>query len=234
MASILALAQNIADELSLGRPSALIGDTVVDDDAYKLFRFITRSCKMIAGRYDWTVLQAEQTFTSVAQEIQTSSIPTDFKRFINDTFWNRSQRRIVEGPLNPQTYSYQKANVNGGIRDQFRVRGNDLLIYPAPSAGETMAYEYITNYIGTDTLGVTYKAAFTVDTDIPLFDDELVILGAVWRYKKAEGQDYSEEFNEYENRIADEIKNDGGRDKIRLDNHGYGRIIKPIYQDYAS
>lgn len=234
MSSILELAIEVADEVSLGRPSSLVGAGVTDDDAFKIIRHMNKTCRMLATRYDWTFLQAEQTFTTVAAEAQTNAIPSDFRRFINQTFWNRTDRRPVHGPLSPRDYAYMKANVSDGIRDQYRKRGSEILVYPAPAAGETFAFEYITNYIGTDTLGTTYKAAFTDDTDIPLFDDELVILGTIWRYKKAEGQDYSEEFNEYEQRFADLIAQDGGKKNICMGGERYGRIIKPIFEDYAS
>lgn len=230
MASIILLAEDIADELSIGRPSVLIGD---DGDGAKILRFMRRTCRLLAKR-DWEFLKKEQTFTTVAAESQTSAIPTDFKRFVNGTFWNRTTRRPVVGPLSSSEWAYYKANVNAGVRDQFRQAGGEIQIYPAPPAGQTIAYEYIKNTICTASDGVTEKSDFETDADIPIFDDELVILGVVWRYKKSAGGDYAEEFREFVLRLEDEFKNDGGSDIINMGgSRNLGRVIKPMYEDYA-
>jgi hypothetical protein len=49
----------------------------------------------------------------------------------------------------------------------------------------------------------------------------------VWRYRKAEGQDYSEEFREFELRLNDLIKMDGGRRMIDMGGGSHDRIPVP-------
>lgn len=210
MTSILDLAEDIADELSLNRPSALV--SVTDNStAQKIFRHMVRSCRMISGRYDWQVLRREKTHTTLAAAAQTGAIPTDFLRFVPETFYNRTTRWTVDGPVTSAEWQYAQTGMNARVNKAFYQRGNTLYLTPTPAAGETIAYEYITKYIGTDTTAATERTTFTVDTDIPYFDDELVILGTVWRYRKAEGLDYSEEYRDFELRLADLIKMDGGR-----------------------
>ncbi len=210
MTSILDLAEDIADELSLNRPSALV--SVTDNStAQKIFRHMVRACRMIAGRYDWQVLRREKTHTTLAAAAQTGAIPTDFLRFVPESFYNRTTRWKFDGPLSTDEWQHHQTGMNARVTDAFYMRGNTLYMAPTPPAGETIAYEYITKYIGTDTTGATERTIFTVDTDVPYFDDELLILTTVWRYRKAEGLDYSEEYRDAELRMADLIKQDGGR-----------------------
>lgn len=231
---VLSASQDAATELSLGRPTELTDPAISDRTAIKLLRYLTRTCRELNGRIDWSILRTEKTFTTTAAEVQTGAIPSDFGRWIDDAIWNRTTRRQVFGPLSPAEYQNWKAQVEGGIRDQFYIRGTDMLIYPAPPAGETIAYEYIRKVIGTDSLGTTDKWTFTDDGDLLIFDEELVILGVVWRYRKSEGLDYSEEFTEYERRIQDMIKQNGGSRRYDMGTGARGRIIPPIFEDYPT
>jgi hypothetical protein len=231
MQSILSIAQDVAVDVSLAQPSELVGDT---GDGAELLRHITRTCRQLAQK-DWSFLRKEQTFTTIAAQIQTSGVPGDFLRIVDGTSWNRTERRPLEGPLSPQEWASYIANVSGGIRDQFRFIGGNYEMYPAPSAGDTIAYEYIKNTIGTDSTGTTERAAFSVDTDLTHFDDELVILGALWRYKQAQGGDYSEEYVEYQVRLAELYASDGGNDKLDMSGSRVGnRIIQPRFEDWGA
>jgi len=215
MASILSLIQDAAAELSLATPSAVIGNSE-DDGAQKLLRHLTRTCRQLATRYDWQRLRKEKTFTTVALADQTtaSAIPADFLRFVPDSMFNRTERYRVTGPLTSEEWQGHQATLMTRVYDAYTMRGNALLIAPTPPAGQSWAYEYITKNIGTDTGGTTERSSFTVDTDVPFLDDEMLILGMVWRYRKAEGQDYGEEFREFESRVNDLLKMDSGRSRF--------------------
>lgn len=214
--SVLTLAVAAADELSLDQPDTLFGDSVTNT-GQKLLRHLVRTCRSLAGRYDWSKLRREHTFTTVATQAQTSAtpIPTDFLRFIEGTVWNRSTTWAVEGPLPPDQWQAEQAANVTRTQSAFMIRNGLWLMTPTPAAGETIAYEYVTKYIG-ESSGASPLAMFTADTDTTYLDDELVTLGVVWRYRKAEGTDYSEEFREYEMRLYDVMKMDGGRSRFSL------------------
>jgi len=210
MTTVLSLVTDAADELSLARPTD-IADTTDDNTSQKLIRHLTRTCRQLSAEYDWSRLRREKTFTTVAAAEQTDAIPTDFQRFLKDTIWNRSTRTKVLGPLDVGDWQARQAVLVNGPYQNFIIRGTSFLMTPTPTAGWTIAYEYITKYIGLAVDGTTERLTFTADDDTTYFDDELVILGTVWRYRKAEGLDYSEEFREYQLRRANMIKMDGGR-----------------------
>jgi hypothetical protein len=228
MSTVLVLVQNAADELSLARPSD-ISDTTDDNTAQKLVRHLTRTCKQLSAEYDWTRLRREKTFTTTAAAEQASAIPADFQRFVEDTIWNRTSRTKVLGPLSPSDWQARQAVLVNGPFSNFIIRGTSMLFTPTPSAGWTIAYEYITKYIGVATNGTTELEEFTNDLDTTYFDDELLILGIVWRYRKAEGLDYSEEFREYQLRRANLIKMDGGRRPLDMSGTNLDRPINTTY-----
>lgn len=227
MTGVLALARDAADELSLARP-ADITDTD-DNTSQKLFRHMTRTCRQLAAEYDWTRLRREKLITATATEEQTNAIPADFLRFVPETLWNRNARTRLCGPINPDDWQARKAVLSASPYSTFIMRGTSFLMTPAPTAGHIIAYEYITKNIAS-AAGDTEVAAFVSDDDAPFFDDELVILGTVWRYRKAEGLDYSEEFREYQMRRANMIKMDGGTRRLDM---GGDKIDRPVNTTYT-
>lgn len=216
MTTILSLCQDAALELSLSGPGTLFGDSA-GDEAQKLLRQLTRTCRALAARFDWQKLRREHTFTTVAAEAQTAAtpIPTDFLRLVEGTVWNRTTTWQVVGPLAPIQWQSEKSNGSARTQPAFMIRNGLWLFMPEATADETIAYEYITKYIGYDGSS-TERTAFTSDDDVPYFDDEALITGVVWRYRKAEGWDYSEEFREHEMQVYNAYKMDGGRSKLSM------------------
>ena len=94
--------------------------------------------------------------------------------------------------------------------DSFRIRGGSWLIAPTPTAGQTIAYEYVTSDIGTDATGATPRAAFTVDTDLTYWDDELMVLGIAMNVLDIDGNDYAEKSYQFQARKAKLLSLDGG------------------------
>ncbi len=208
--TLLSIVQDASDRVGLPRTTQVVGSN--DMQVRQLLALLNQDGRELARRHPWQQLQKEKTFTTIAQEIQTSVIPTDFDRFIDGTVYNRSRTRMAQGPLTPLQYQDYKSRLASLVYDAFRVRGNDFLVLPTPSAGETWAFEYISTYWVTAT-GETAgsKSAFDVDTDGSLFPDELHILGLTWRYKRSRGLDYAEDFNSYEAMFKALTGRDGGR-----------------------
>lgn len=210
MTSVVEICRAAADELSVIRPTS-VGPDAVDPTAQKLFRHLTRTCRQLSGRYDWQKLRRERSFTTVSAAEQEGALPSDFLRFVKDTMFNRTRRTKVMGPLAPIEWQRIQATVFTGVYSCFIQRGDAILLTGTYGAGESIAFEYITKSIGVSEDGLTEREAFLAPSDTSFFDDELLISGIVWRYKKAEGDDYSEEFREHEIRFADLTKMDGGR-----------------------
>jgi hypothetical protein len=226
--TILQICQDAALELSLVQPTSVVSTT--DDTAKKLARHLQKTCLALAKRYDWQILRSEFTFTTTAADEQAGAIPGDFLRFVQNTMYNRTQRRHVRGPLSPAEWQKYKADTTTPVFDNFYKRGNAIYITPTPEAGETIAFEYIKTAIGTNS-GGTDLTRFVNDSDEPFWDAELLTLGVVYRYRQAERLDYAEELREFELAYADQVKQDGGRRMLDMDSYRLDSMT-PYELDY--
>jgi hypothetical protein len=120
--------------------------TSTDPQIIQLMSIANEEGQDLSSRYPWQALQNESTFTTVAAETQgviTTLAGASFRYILNDIMWNRSLLRPVFGPLTPQDWQALKARNVTGPYNQFRIRGNSVLFIPAPVAGNTIAFEWI-------------------------------------------------------------------------------------------
>ena len=211
--TLLTVARNACDRIGVQRPSAAFSST--DQQIVQIVGLAQQEGIELAARYNWQVITKEKTFTSVAAETQTSAVPSDFDRFVNDTFFNRTEKRKLEGPLTPQQWQFHKSVVATTLVEAFRQRGDDILITPTPTAGQTMAYEYISKN-WCETSGADEQAAWASDTDVGILSEELMTLGIIWRWQRAKGLDYAESFRTYEMQVAQAMLKDGGKPTLNM------------------
>lgn len=219
----LQIVQTAYKRLGLAMPNAAV--TSADVQVLQMLALLEEEGQEQTERYQWQSLQTEETFTTVATELQVA-LPTGFSYIVNDTIWNRTLRRPVYGPKSQQDWQQVKAmNINGPF-NSYRIKGNSIYFYPVPVAGQTCAYEYMSkNWIST--LAGSTSATFTTDSDTILLDDKLTLLGLLWRWQAAKGMDYSENFAKYEAKIQDMMGRDAGKPKLNL-NGGNTYDIQPV------
>lgn len=214
--SLITIGQAVADRVGVPRPTSLIGSA--DAGQRQILSLIQQEGKDLAARVNWQALTKEKTFTATATEEQSGVIPTDFDRFVDSTFWNRTENRLVLGPASAQEWQALKSDRIQAIHDIFRHRGNSLYLLPTPGAGNTYAFEYVSTYwvaaAATPTTGA--YDAFSDDTDVSLISEELLTLGAIWRYQRAKGLDYSEAFRSYELALKRAMGRDGGAPTLNM------------------
>ncbi len=202
--SLVTIVQGVCAQSNVPVPSSVIGNT--DQNVVQMLTLLNREGLYFARAYDWTLLRKESSFTTLAANQQIADLTsytdsasasvTDWDRFVPGTMWDRTSVR----PINPMTqveYQNEKARTAVGIFPRFIVRGKALLFSPAPSAGNTVYFEYISkNWCQTS--GGTGKTAFSVDTDTGILNAELLTQAVLWRFLKAKGLDYAEEFRRCE------------------------------------
>ena len=133
-----------------------------------------------------------------------------FRYVKNGTIWDRDLRLpvyIIDGT----DWQQVKAIAVTGPRYQARIRGGDLISNPVPTAGHTWAFEYITWNAITDSTGTTNKQYFTADSDLMLLPEPIIEAGLQWRWKKAKGFEYAEDFRSYEVMVANGLSRNGMR-----------------------
>lgn len=200
--TVLSVVQNFCRRTNLSVPAVVLGST--DEQVQQVRALLEEEGTELADRGDWQELTFEATHTTLAVEDQgtVDSICTNgFDHFLSDSAWDRTlQLPLVV--LDGQEWAASKAVQTLGPQFQIRLRGGHLLSSPAPTAGNTWAFEYVSeNWILGDD-GVTYKSAFTLDTDTILLPEKLVLAGLRWRWKKEKGFDYAEDFNSYEKLVS--------------------------------
>lgn len=205
--TLLTTVNNAQDRIGMPRSTTVVGST--DNDARAMLALANQEGKELARRGPWQSLVREHSFTSIAAETQTSGLPSDFDRILPETAFNRTRKRILYGPLTPQEWQAQKGVVAIGITEAFYIRASAFLVTPIMTAGETVAYEYITTK-WCQSSGGTAQAAWAADTDTGILDEELMTQGLIWRFLKARGLDYSEAFRTYELNVAQALGRDGG------------------------
>lgn len=211
--SLLTIVQNACKRMGLAAPAAVASST--DTQIIQFMALANEEGEELSTgasvglSHDWQVLQSEATFTTLAAESQgaIATIAPGFKYIIDGTIWDRSRRLPAYGSLTPQAWQNFKAWGFANPFPKYRVRGGLLLLMPVPAAGDSYYFEYQSSNWCADA-GGTGKSAFTADTDVGLLDEQLMTAGLIWRWKKAKGFDYAEDFRQYQTRVMNAIARD--------------------------
>lgn len=214
--ALLDLLQNVADEIGLTRPSAIVSST--DQTTRTLLALANREGKILAKRWAWQAMIKTYTFNTVASQVQFAIADkiSDFDYLIHETWWLRGQKRPMGGPLSPQDWEQLLGNAALGPYPSFRVLGGNFEMLPVPSAGISAAFEYkSTSWCQSS--GGTGQAAWAADTDTGILSEDTMAMGIKWRFKQAKGMAYDEDFRDYEEQVANAIAREGGRRTLDLD-----------------
>jgi hypothetical protein len=204
----LSMIQDACAQLNLAVPTAVFGST--EQQVIQLRSLLNVEGRELSRSGQWQQITVPTTFTSVAQVVQTGAIPSDFDRFVNDSMWNQSTTRKVYGPLTQQQWQlYQAFPVMTTVNPMFIVYDDDLVFEPAPAAGNTIAYSYVSKNWAL-TSGAVGIPAMTADTDTAKLPEYLITLGIVWRFLKANKFPFAAEQNDYNTQRAQELARTGG------------------------
>lgn len=229
--NLLELVQDVADLLGIPRPASVYGS--LDAGVRQLLQLANREGRELSSRYPWQVLTNEATFTTVATESQGTlasiiGATQTLRSVVNETLWNRTTGEPVCGPRDGRTWQAYKSQTFTSPLAEYRIRGGSLLMLPAPTAGQTVALEYVSNCWLTDSTGATYRTGFAADTDVVLLDPEIMRIGLEWRWLQRKGFEYAESFASYERMVADAMARDGTKPTIIMgDNSVHAEMAIP-------
>ncbi len=221
--TLLTIVQDAADLCGIPRPSIVAGAT--DTTVRRLYALAKIEGKSLFQRHQWSALTTEATHTTLAAEDQglIETIAPGFAWWIGQTAWNRSNQMQINGELSPQEWQMQKAQTYAGPYFNFRIKNKHLYFYPAPSAGDTIAFEYGSRY-WCQSSGGTGQETWAADTDTGKLSEHLMTLGLRWRFLQMEGLDYGEAFRSYEMEVGNAIGRDGAK---RIINMNEGSELPP-------
>jgi hypothetical protein len=91
---------------------------------------------------------------------------------------------------------------------------------PGTTQTDTIVYEYISkNWCAS--AGGTGQSSWTLDSDTYYWDDDLLTLGIKWRFLRAKGLDYGEEFMSYRAAVETVQARTGGNRTLPLNARGF-------------
>lgn len=194
--TLLSLVQRTCDLLSIPRPTSVVSSQ--DQQVRQLYALANEEGDELARDNDWQALRIEQTFTTTAAAEQVAAIPADLDRFVNNSFFNRTQMRPLIGPITPQQWQAILAQPQlNRVFLAFIEREGQFLVTPTPTAGETVAYEYFTRN-WAKSAALVPQSEYLADEDLTYLDERLISLGVRWRFLQAKGLDYAEAMRTYE------------------------------------
>lgn len=152
--------------------------------------------------------------------------PSDFDRFLNRTWWDRTNRWELLGPDSPQLDQWHRSGIIAtGPRRHFRQLGglpNNYRLWPPPAEITSpiqIVFEYLSNSAvftsGVLTSGPT-SYQFTNDADIPALDSRAVIMGVKWRFWHQKGFDWTRMRADYDNYVDRLAGRDGGKETLQM------------------
>lgn len=145
-------------------------------------------------------------------------MPSDFDYFIEQTFWDGSYRWQLLGPIDAQEKNVIKWGISPvGPRRRFWIRGNLFYINPMPTDNPTssIAFDYFSKSWCQSISGVA-QSLWAADTDTYVLDEECFIQGLKWRFLRAKGLSFEQEYDDYETVVRRTLSRDGGPRDLRI------------------
>lgn len=218
--TLLSMCQDVAIDVGVTMPLSIIGNT--DISVSKLLAAAQTEGSNLAsgiiagelGRHNWSDLMNEFTFNTangVDSYLITTYVGSDFARFINDTFWNRTQRRKME-LYNPQEWQLVNSGIVApvGINQKYRIMRKKFFIFPTPTVVDVIAGDYVSKNFCQSAIGVG-QSRWLADDDVGILDEDLMRLGIRWRYLRNLGEAYFDELEEYNGQVKAAMAADGVR-----------------------
>ena len=230
--SLLEMVREARGRMGQPVPGSAIGNT--DPTVIQCVGIFQEFLEDLVNRKMWQSVTREATFTTVASESQgglSTLFPYGFEGILPETFYNRTTILPIVGSKSPAEWAFRKAAAFSGPLPVYRIRNNEMLFNPVPTAGQTIYCEYYSSYFVYNSASTTYKKYWSADTDTCLIDDGIAMQYFKWAWKSAKGLSYAEDFRKYEMMVAGRGLRDAARPPIRMDgsqpNMGPGVVVSP-------
>ncbi len=224
--NVFEIARNVASVVGMRDIDSLVGNP--EPHARAMIVLLNRGCKNMAqmrtsADEGWIVLTREFVFRTVPGQ-EAYAFPDDYQDIVDGTIWNRDTYREARGPLSPTEWQLVKSGLveTTSIAPNFRIRrntagtGKAFWVDPVPSQAQDLVIEYVSNQWLTDASGTVFRHRVAADTDLTLFDDDLVEMDLTWRFKQSRGLSFAPELAEFELERDRRIAKDGGLRTVRV------------------
>jgi hypothetical protein len=214
--SILQIIQDVCTEVGIATP--VVAVTSTDPTILQMTLLAMRSGNDLQRRWTWLAMKQEVPSTFTGDGTTTLfTFPAGFWSLQDSDVFTSSVYPTIplRGPINDDDLLQLKALpflVTPAVWR--RVLVNQVEFYPAPAAGEIISYVYGSKQWIFSALGAA-QSRWLLDTDTSIISEDLITLHTIWRWKRAKGLDYSEEFRTAESAFDSEA---GGENQARVIN----------------
>lgn len=214
--SILTVIQNFCRVTGLTVPNIIVSS--LDVTVLQYLGICNEVLDVVAQDSKYQVFTDEALWTYIAAENQgpLTTIAPGIIFPSNNTFYDRTLRRPIYGPIDDDQWQALKAIPNPGPFYKFRFRGGDLLINPVPTPPLSLiAFEY-TSYNLVVTAGGVKQQYFTADTDTCRFPEPILQRGLTFRWKQIKGLPYQADEEVFYDMLNNFISGSKPRPQINL------------------
>lgn len=161
--------------------------------------------------------------------------PEDFDHYLNQTWWDRTNRWALLGPMSPQMDQWHQSGIVAtGPRRFFRRLGpyeNVYRIWPPPAEiinPLQLVYEYQSLFrVRVNASFTDFAFLFANDADVPLLNDRLMIMGMKWRFWEQSGFNWMTKRTEYDVAVDRQFANDKGAEILNMAASPSSILISP-------
>lgn len=215
--AILQIVQGAALRCNFGTvPSSAVSST--DTNVQQLVAFAQDTGRELLERYGWNGLKIKATVTGDGSSTLWT-LPNDWMRLCPSdkspmgALVSSARPTIpLVGPVNDEWLNQMKALPAYPAYPVWRLINTNLEIWPALASAEVVTFWYFTKAWIINAAG-NQSNVFTNDTDACLIDEDIIMKGAIWQWKRAKGLDYAEEFRTFQNAVE---RNAGQQDNERV------------------
>lgn len=196
--TVLNMVKEFTARTGIKRPSVVVSSA--DPQVIQILALLNEEIEEVTRRYVFQSMLKEKVHTTTAAEDQgalNTIVGAPVRYILNEIFWNRTTKLPISGPIPPKVWQQYKAISLTGSTLQYRIKEDRLFLMPAPPAGQSLAFEYVPEYVIIDADNATLKQYFSKDGDTCLLPDVILLAGLRWRWKREKGLNYLRDESRY-------------------------------------
>lgn len=201
--TLLSVVSTACRELALPVPTAVAAST--DQQTTQMWALANALGQELVQAFDWPVLRKVATLTMVNGTSTYTVVNGTFAcdHIICETGWDSTNQWRFAGSVSDQIWNaWVYGVVTTPIDKIFRTTDIDQVeVFPTPTAsGDTLVLSYITADWVTGAASAT-QSEFLADADVHLFDERLFVLGLKYKFLRAKGLSYDEEYDQFQKQL---------------------------------
>lgn len=137
-------------------------------------------------------------------------LPPDYETITDRTHWDKTKHWEMLGPEDAQQWQWLKSGyISTGPRIRWRILGQYFQVWPIMNTQEYLGFEYRSRAWAEAANG-TPKNSFTVDTDLAVIDDRVLVLLTKLKFLQVKNFDTTAVMQDYQRYLSVAKANDKG------------------------